>query len=179
MSERKIDWMSILVGILFILAAMASFRQPALVLTTLVMWLALIAVIKGIQHFVTYNRIKSNFGGASTLLVVNGVLDVLFGAIVLFNVKAKFISMLLLGWLFALWFISSSLVRIFSARLLRPFSKLAYWTTMILNILCVIAGITMFFNPLGASLTVPFLIGFYFLMFGIERIISGFTATGI
>ena len=27
MNERKIDWMSILVGILFILAAMASFRQ--------------------------------------------------------------------------------------------------------------------------------------------------------
>ncbi|HAP7645602.1 TPA: hypothetical protein IVV33_002984, partial [Enterococcus faecium] len=49
-----------------------------------------------------------------------------------------------------------------------------YWFTIIVNILGILLGIFLLFNPISSALTLSFLVGFYFMLFGITHIVYAF-----
>ncbi|HAP9234537.1 TPA: hypothetical protein IWI47_001253, partial [Enterococcus faecium] len=56
----------------------------------------------------------------------------------------------------------------------RGVSEGYYWFTIIVNILGILLGIFLLFNPISSALTLSFLVGFYFMLFGITHIVYAF-----
>ena len=75
---------------------------------------------------------------------------------------------------FAVWFIADSVLALFTADLARGVSEGYYWFTIIVNILGILLGIFLLFNPISSALTLSFLVGFYFMLFGITHIVYAF-----
>ncbi|MZM07541.1 hypothetical protein GT958_09365, partial [Bifidobacterium pseudocatenulatum] len=75
---------------------------------------------------------------------------------------------------FAVWFIADSVFALLAADLAKGVSNGYYWFTVIVNILGIILGIMLLFNPISSALTLSFLVGFYFMLFGITHIVYAF-----
>ena len=174
MNEGKkhgIDWGALILGVLFILTSLLSFQDPAGNLVAIVLFFAMFAIIKGIFEIFVRNRMKELTGYKSYAPVVLGVIDILIGIYFLFNLN---IGVAALPFIFALWFIIDSIFGLFTLDLAKAVSTSYFWLTMIVDIMGIIVGFILLANPLSSALTLSFLVGFYFMMFGITNIIYAF-----
>lgn len=152
-----------LVGVLFIICSLIAFWDPASNLETLVIVFAIMAIVNGIWLI---SRI-----GISRLRIVAGVLEVILGVFMLFNMGW---AMLALPYVFAIWFLIDSLFRLFTVGVTRIFGTGYFAFSVIINILGVIVGIMLLFQPVTAALTLSFLVGFYLLLAGIQCLVAAF-----
>lgn len=172
MKERKtLDWSSLLLGILFVLVALMSFQDPVGNLVAIVLVFAVFAFLKGIFELFVRNRMKELTGYKERMPLVIGIIDILIGIFFLFNIGA---GVLALPFVFAIWFIADSVLALFTADLAKNISTGYYWFTVIINILGILLGIMLLFNPISSALTLSFLVGFYFMIFGINHIVYAF-----
>ncbi|EPH72678.1 hypothetical protein D929_01898 [Enterococcus faecalis 02-MB-P-10] len=169
--NRGIDWVSLLIGILFILTSLLSFQNPAGDLVGLVLVFASLAIVKGIYELYARYSIKKISGKKSYLLVVLGILDILIGVYLLFNLDVGLVA---LPIVFAIWFLIDSILNLFTLDFARAISTGYFWFTLIINILGIIVGIMLLFDPLTSALTLSFLVGVYFMMAGIISLIYAF-----
>ena len=160
---NKFDWSCLLIGVLFLFVALIAFRNPAANLEAITIVFAMAALFKGIL------LIRQR--GGSTLRLVVGILDVAIGVIFLFNLG---FSMAIMPYIFAFWFIMTSIDALVYSWPLKLWNKGLYIFTLILNVLCVILGFFMVVNPLSSILTMSFLAGFYFMSAGIVSILLAF-----
>lgn len=79
-----------------------------------------------------------------------------------------------LPYIFAIWFIFTSIMGIVISSPLKIFANGAWTSLLVLNILGIILGVMMINNPMSASLTIITLVGIYFLVLGIRSIIHAF-----
>ena len=142
------DWGSLVLGILFVLTALISFQNPAGNLIAIVMVFAIFAIIKGIFEIFVRNRMKELLGYKAYAPIILGIIDILIGVYLLFNLN---IGVAVLPFVFAIWFLFDSI-----------------------DVLGIILGVMLLFNPLSSALTLSFLVGFYFMMFGISNIVYAF-----
>jgi len=169
--KRGFDWYSFLLGILFIFASLTSFRDPASNLVALVLVFAIFAIIKGVFELFLRKKVREFTGFSSTMPIVVGIFDIIVGVFLLFNISA---GVMALPMVFAIWFLVDSFVALFSSSALKNISDGYYWFSIIINILGVIVGFMLLFNPVSSALTLSFLVGFYFMMFGIAEITYAF-----
>ena len=163
MNERKtLDWGSLILGILFVLVSLISFQDPVGNLVAIVVVFAIFAFLKGIFELTGYK-------GKMPLVI--GIIDILVGIFFLFNIGAGVVA---LPFVFAIWFIADSILALFTADLAKGYSTGYYWFTVIINILGVVLGCILLFNPISSALTLSFLVGFYFMLFGINHIVYAF-----
>ena len=108
---KGFDWKDLLIGLLYIIAAIALFASPGITITVIVIWLGILAITRGIFNFIRYTKVKKFTGFNATLLIIAGVLNILIGVALITNILSGIIA---IGLLFALWFIG---VAIFSAYL--------------------------------------------------------------
>lgn len=99
-----------------------------------------------------------------------GILEIIVGIVFLFNMG---LAVSVLAYTFAFWFIIDSVSGLLNVNRTRALGNGAYWFSFIINLLGVVIGISLLFNPITAGLTLSFLVGFYFLLFGIESIVLG------
>jgi uncharacterized membrane protein HdeD (DUF308 family) len=170
-SKRGIDWSSLILGILFVLTALVSFQDPAGNLIAIVMVFAIFAIIKGVFEIFVRNRWKELTGYKAYAPLVLGVIDIIIGLYFLFNLG---IGVAALPFIFAIWFILDSLFGLFALDLARSVSTGYFWFTAIINVLGIILGIALLFHPLTSALTLSFLVGFYFMLYGITHIVYAF-----
>lgn len=83
-------------------------------------------------------------------------------------------SVLALPFVFAIWFIVDSIFGLFNLDLARQHSNGYFWFSLIIDILGIIVGFMLLFNPISSALTLSFLVGFYFMMWGITQIVYAF-----
>lgn len=174
MNEGKkhgIDWGALVLGILFVLTSLISFQDPAGNLVAIVMFFAIFAIIKGIFEIFVRNRMKDLIGYKSYAPIIMGIIDLLIGVYFLFNLN---IGVAVLPYIFAIWFIVDSIFGLFTLDLAKSVSSGYYWFALIVDILGIILGFILLVNPLSSALTLSFLVGFYFMMFGITNIIYAF-----
>lgn len=172
MNERKtMDWGSLLLGILFVLVSLLSFQDPVGNLVAIVFVFAIFAFLKGIFELFLRNRLKELTGYKGKLPLIIGIIDILIGIFFLFNIGAGVVA---LPFVFAIWFIADSVLALFTADLAKGISTRHYWFTVVINILGVLLGIILLFNPISSALTLSFLVGFYFMIFGINPIVYAF-----
>ncbi|MHC5228433.1 HdeD family acid-resistance protein [Enterococcus sp. LJL99] len=169
--KHGIDWGALILGILFVVTSLISFQDPAGNLVAIVLFFAIIAIMKGIFEIFVRNRMKELTGYKSYAPIILGVIDILIGVYFLFNLN---IGVAALPFVFAIWFIIDSIFGLFTLDLAKSVSTGYFWFTLIVDILGVILGFVLLANPLSAALTLSFLVGFYFMMFGITNIIYAF-----
>ena len=170
-ATKGFDWKDLLIGILYIVAAIALFNRPGAALGVLVIWLGILAIIKGVNNFIRYTKVKKVTGFNATILIIAGVLDILIGFVLLFNLNS---GIVVIGVVFAFWVIVDSIAHILNAGFFKERNKGVYWLSLIFNVLCLVIGISLLFNPIVSALTVPLIIAFYFLLHGIEEVFSAF-----
>ena len=101
----------------------------------------------------------TGYKGKTPLVV--GIIDILVGIFFLFNIGA---GVVVLPFVFAVWFIADSVFALLAADLAKGVSNGYYWFTVIVNILGIILGIMLLFNPISSALTLSFLVGFYLVL---------------
>lgn len=170
-SSKHIHWGSLLLGILFVLASLIAFRDPVGNLQALVMVFAIFAILKGLYEIFLRNSVHYFTGTKATMLIVVGVLDIIVGIFFLLNINLGVVA---LPIVFAVWFLVDSIFGLFTADIARQISNGYYWFQIIVNVLGIIVGIMLLLNPLSAALTLSFLVGFYFMLFGITNIVEAF-----
>lgn len=169
--RRKVDWGSLILGILFVIVSLLSFQDPVGNLVSIVIVFAVFAFLKGIFELFVRNRVKELTGYKGKMPLLIGIIDILIGIFFLFNIGAGVVA---LPYVFAIWFIMDSVLALFTADLAKGLSEGYYWFTIIVSILGILLGIILLFNPLSSALTLSFLVGFYFMLFGITHIVYAF-----
>lgn len=162
-NENKFGWGFLICGLLFFACAVAVFRLPATALTAVAFVIVFSAALNGIW-------LLTNSMGLTSRIVV-GILDLVLAVFLLINMKW---TLLAVPWIFAFWFILDSIFRLISLDYVRPFGKGYFWFSLILNVLGVILGIVLLFNPMLSALVMTTLIGIYLLIAGIEFIVLAF-----
>ncbi|ULQ59633.1 DUF308 domain-containing protein [Brucepastera parasyntrophica] len=163
-SKRKFGWGSFIVGILYIIVALIAFRNPLADMLAITMIFGIMAIVSGIVLIINRN--------GTIYRIVLGVINIIFGIIFLFNLG---LTASVLPYVFAVWFIAYAIANLFNLKYVRMMGKGYFWLSLIINILCIIVGIMLLFNPISSALTIAFLAGFYFLATGIEAIVYAFT----
>lgn len=171
-TNRAFDWVSCLLGVLFILGALIAFDNPAVSLLGIVVYFAVTAIINGVYTLFIRNRIKDLVGQKFIALLILAIAEIFIGVVFLFRLDAGIIA---LAYVFALWFIIVSLRNLFFLGAAKLVSNAYYWFTLIINLLGLVVGISLCFNPVTSLLTLSFLVGFYLLLTGIIYLVSAFS----
>ncbi|MHC5250628.1 HdeD family acid-resistance protein [Enterococcus sp. LJL90] len=165
------SWPYFLIGVVFIIVSLIAFRDPQSSLLAIVYVFALSAILKGGFELFFRRKIHELTNQNATALFFLGIFDFLVGIFFLFNISA---GLLALPFVFAIWFIVDSIIAIFTSSIYKDSANGYYWFTIILNVLGIIVGCMLLFNPLTSALTLAFLVGFYFMLNGISLMVYAF-----
>lgn len=170
--NRKFDWGSFFIGVVFIIVSMIALRNPTVNLATIVMIFAIAAILEGIYQITIRRVVRKATGYKSTIMIVTGILNLIIGIILLFNIYE---GILVLPYVFAIWFILRSVEGLLSSGLTKIVSKSYYWFTIIINIIGIVLGIMLFKNPFSSVMTITYIVGLNFMLFGILNIVEAFS----
>ena len=85
-----------------------------------------------------------------------------------------------LSLLFPLWFIAHCISRLAGLNAVSFFAgRVAYWFTLILNILGLILGAMMLFDPWVSLLSLQYIVAFYLVLLGADCILLAFSRIGL
>lgn len=163
-SKNGVNWGLLIVGILFIVASLVAFANPASGIYTLSFVFGLMAIISGVFILATQRGFPWR--------VASGIIDIICGLIMLFNLSA---TASVMPFIFAIWVIADSIGSLTVLGSVKNIMGEGYYIlSLVLNILCIVAGVMMLFSPGLSALTVAFLLGFYLMLAGIESIVFAF-----
>lgn len=138
--EKRFDWSNLILGIIFVVSSMA-FQPPVSSLKALVIYLAITAIINGLTSIFIRNRVKQFIEFKATALLTLGILEVILGIVLMFNL---YVGVMALTYVFGLWFVVDSIRNLVTLNEVRLVSTVYYWFSLILNII----GISLFFDPI-------------------------------
>lgn len=171
MKENQFKPITFILGILFILTSLVAFRNIGNSLLSFVIIFAIFAIIKGLYELFIRRSLKKMTGIKVYFPIVSGIFDIILGMYLLFHLN---IGLEVLPYIFAIWFIIDSLCNLFTMDIDQTISTGYFWFAFIVNIVGVLIGIMLLFNPISSILTLNFLIGFYLMMFGIVELVYSF-----
>lgn len=162
--------LSVLFGIFLIIGGILCAATPiATSFSLMYLYLVLLFVI-GIVLLIRCIAYKS-FG----VEFIFSILTIIAGIFVLFSPNATFVTEMILLYIMAGWLIVRGVVGIVTAAHARAFTGSGVFTCVIIvSILTVILGIYSFIHPMVFSEFLGVLAGVYFVMEGIDLIVSAF-----
>ena len=162
-------WASLLLGIIAVVAAMAAFRDPAANLLALTVFFGFIALIRGVLQI--YSRFAlRDIPGANMLLLI-GIVNVVLGVLLLTDL---WVGLVVLPTLFAIWFIAESILGLMTAGVSRALGSGYYWFRIVICILGIFVGVGLLNNPAAATVTIAYMVGFYFMLLAINCFVEAF-----
>ncbi|BDR55619.1 HdeD family acid-resistance protein [Xylocopilactobacillus apis] len=166
-TRKKFRWVSLIFGIIMAVLGLVVFMHPAKFALT-VTWLFSIAIlINGILSFIFWYDIGRDGYPKPGVLLIDAILDVILAVIIMASPGVdKFV---MLGYMFAFWFIFDSATSLSMASL-----SFHPGFNMILGILGLILGVIMLFTPMIGAVTVAYIAGAYMIIFGIMLISRAF-----
>lgn len=170
-SKNKFNVVYFILGLILLLTGIISFLNPMKSLVAIVLIFAISAIFEGIIQLAFRRRLNEYTGHKANSILVLGILDILIGVFLLFNMS---FGVLALPYIFAIWFIIDSIGELIIADVFKVVSRRYYWFKVVMNVLGLILGIMMLFNPIVSALTISFLVGLYFLTSGIDFIVTSF-----
>ncbi len=174
MRNRKLlGWGELILGVLLILLGIYTFANPATAVTGVTVIYGVFALVTGILDIVYYVKLEQRTGFGPVFSLVGGILSIIAGILILFNLS---VGTWVLVVLFPIWFIAHCIARL--AHL--PFIRLSagngyYYFTLVVNILGLLLGLLMIFNPVLSFISVGYLIGMYLLFLGIDSLVFALT----
>lgn len=166
-------WMELIVGVLLIVLGIFTFFRPGSLLTGIVAIYGLIAVITGIDDILIYIRMEKYTGFGPIVSLISGILSVMCGFMLLIYPNA---GKWILSLLFPIWFIAHCISRLSHIYMLRIAGmKWLYVFTLIVNVVGVVLGVMMFFNPVLTFMTMTFMgdiVAIYLVLLGVDSIVG-------
>lgn len=169
--RRGFDWASFVLGILFVVLGCVAFYHVDKTLHLVSILLGIGAILKGIYELWFRQTISNLLDHRSTWLMVMAILDIILGIIFLFFHS---VGAFTIAYIFAFWFIIDSVGQLQVANFYREFQRGYYWWLVILNVLGIIIGIALLFNPMLSAVTLVWLIATFLIVIGITAIIAAF-----
>lgn len=170
-AKRGFDWFSLVVGIILVIAGIASFMRPDATLKFVSVCLGIGLLVKGIYELWFRQGINNWFGEKSGWLLFMGIIDIILGLLFIFRAAS---GVVVIAYVFAFWFIFDSIAEIATANYFKRLNRGYYVAMLILNILALLVGFILLFNPLIAASTLVLIISFYLLLIGFIKIIQAF-----
>ena len=143
-----------------------SFPQENLFIIT---WLiGLLFIINGFMELVMSVNMRKHTNQNSVFIMLTAIINIIIGIVIILNIvtSTTFIIYLFL----CLVYYSCSFSYIYSYTLERS-NRLLHTISIFINILEIILGILLLFNPIIAVVLVSFVLAFVFVIIGISQII--------
>lgn len=177
MQKRSVfGWIELLVGILLAGLGIYTLSNPQGAVKGVVAIYGIAAVASGIVDIVFYTRLDKRIGFAPSMLMVSGIIDILVGILLLFNLGAG-------AWAFSLllpiWFIMHCIGRLANLDIVRVTAgKGQYWFSLIVNFVGLILGVLLIFRPFVSMASLGYLIAVYLLVTGIGCVVGALGRLG-
>ena len=162
----KLKWSSLIMGTLLLIVAVIIFSYPVKNFYTLTWLIGLFILINGVIQLLFSRAARALAGSGSGLIVVIGIIDIIFGLLVIFNVGA---SSTFFIFMFAAWFIVSSIIGLMTISKQSRLKGLS----IIVNVLGLLLGIILLFNPMMGMILVSTMIAITFAVLGVTYVIDG------
>lgn len=162
----KLKWSSLIMGTLLLIVAVIIFSYPVKNFYTLTWLIGLLILINGVIQLLFRRAARAIAGSGSGLIVVIGIIDIIFGLLVIFNVGA---SSTFFIFMFAAWFIVSSVIGLMTISKQSRLKGLS----IIVNVLGLLLGIILLFNPMMGMILVSTMIAITFAILGVTYVIDG------
>ena len=169
-------WLELIIGIVLLVMGMFTLFNPGFALTGLVVVFGILAIVMGVADILLYVRMERYIGFGPILSLVSGILSVMSGIMLLVYPNA---GRWILSLLFPIWFISQCISRLCNLQVIRiTAGTVVSYLTMIINIIGVILGFMMLFDPIVAMVSVSYLVSFYLIILGIDELVIAFSEIG-
>ncbi|MDL2214096.1 DUF308 domain-containing protein [Clostridia bacterium OttesenSCG-928-O13] len=167
--KSNFGWLELILGILLIALGIYTFTAPTTALTSVVILYGIMAIVTGIADIVIYVKLERRTGFGPTLSLVAGIFSILAGFLILFNPGAGTWAVAIL---FPIWFIAHCISRLAGLGVTRVVAgKASYYCSLIINILGLLLGLMLLFNPWASALSVGYIIGFYLVLLGVGSLV--------
>ena len=170
-NKTVLAWSELLLGILLILLSIYTFASPSTALAGVTFAYGVLALITGIVDIIFYVKLDKRTGFSASLSLLCCILSIIVAILIMCNIAAGEFVLIVL---FPIWFIAHCVAHLTHLSYIRRFAGTGYYYfTLIVNILGLILGCLMIFDPFISFLSVSYLIGTYLLFLGIDSLIFG------
>lgn len=160
---------AIIIGIIYIIIAFYVFSKPHITLLTLGVLLGISVLARGIGKIIFWNKLRKTLDENIVFILVLSILQIILGIYLLANTG---ISASVIALLIPIYFIISGITSIITAN---KFTTSKVRNIIItLNVLVIIAGVVMIWNPFSVAVALSVLMGIILLMKGIGIILEAF-----
>ena len=168
-TRRRLGWMELIEGILLIILGIVTLTQPRGALTSLVVAYGVIALLTGLVDITFYIVMEKHTGFGPTVSLVTGILSVLAGCALIAHPE---IGLNLLLIIFPIWFLTHCISRLTHLNIVRLVAgKGSYYLTLTANIIGIVLGVMMLFDPMLSIVSMSALIGADLILLGVESIV--------
>lgn len=169
-------WIEFISGLCMFLLGIFTIFRPQSMFTWFVAIYGLLAIVTGICDIVFYIKAERYTGFSPIISLISGILSVMAGAVLLAHPG---IGKVILSVLFPLWFIAHCISHLTHLNTIRFIAgKACYYISLVMNVLGLVLGIMMLFQPAFAFVTAGTLVGIYLIAVGAEAIIIAFSEVG-
>lgn len=177
MTKRsKFGWLNFFLGLLLVALGVYTFIYPQIALSGLVVVYSIMAIVVGITDIVFYIQLKSGTGFGPAVSLVTGIISVLAGFMLLLN---PVLGVWIFSIVFPIWFIAHSISRLANYKFIRMVAgKAMSIISLILNIIGIVLGVLMLFNPIVSSLSLGYLVATALVVHGVGNIVEAFSKLG-
>jgi len=158
-------WVVLLQGILLILLGFFIFQNPAIVFTSVSIWIGLLIFLSGV--FGIFSAFGPDGSEHRGLLILWSVLTAVFGFLLLTNVLA---TMAILTILFGIWMLSGGLRLTVAGWSLKNTNGMG-WIVTIAGIVSIIAAFMVMFNIGAGAVGISVVLGIQVLLAGIALVV--------
>ncbi len=169
-SSVKNWWVSLIVGILFVVFAIILMFQPVDAFVALSIMFSICIFVCGFFEIVFAFTNKENLSGWGWYLAC-GIIDILIGIFLLCRPE---VSMLMIPMIIAFWLMFRGITAVGLSIDLQRFGSKNWGWYMVFGILAVLCSFGIIFVPAAGALTAVYMAAFAFLFIGIFRIMLSF-----
>lgn len=168
------NWLELILGILLIAGGIYTLLHPGTALVGAAILYGMLAVITGISDIVFYVKLERRTGFAPVTALVTGILGLVAGLLLVFRPVAGAWALV---WMFPVWFIAHCVSRLCRLQVLRiATGDFCYYFSLILNVIGLLLGIFMLFDPLLTASAIPCIIGCYLILLGLDAVVLALSA---
>ncbi len=174
--RSSFGWLELLTGILMIVLGILVFVIPNLVMTSMVAFFGIAAIVMGVTDIILFIRVERYTGLGPILSLITGIISVMSGVALLIYPK---LGAIILTVLFPIWFIAHCISRLTQVHHIRLIAgNNMYVFTLVVNIIGIILGFMMLLSPVFTLSAIRSFAGCYLILLGVEGILTAVSRMG-
>ena len=166
--NKRLSIVELIFSVLLIICGVFTLTRPAAAIGGPAIVYGILAIATGVMDIVIYAKLERHTGFGPATALVTGILSAIAGVLILIEPS---IGAITLVWIFPIWFICHCISRLTRLDIIRAEAgKAHYYFSLIVNVLGLVVGIMMLFNPYFSFISLSWFVGFYLILLGVDGI---------